>query len=365
MPWIEERLQSFWLRIAASASLPDQELGLARILTGLFLLAVELPTFSWISEAPQGFFDPPAYSFGAFFSGFPSRGWLVALDLAILACILMLTCGVRARPAGISLFFLLTIGTTFRNSFGKIDHTFMLISFLLVMSFTNWGVRFSLVPDPPVPPLRQSYAMAVLACLLSFGMLSAGMSKCLHWLDFDPSEIGFLGWFYAGYFNYGHDALLAPYVFLFPPSFFELFDYLAIVFQMSAFPALWAGRKWWLAWLFTASGFHLANALILNIPFASHLPVYLSFCAIALLWKGWSERLSPTRVRSFSILLVLVTLIWESVWWSRSGVFASFSETVLNSHQHLILITVLWATLLGVILATVRAERSNMEKSSR
>ena len=360
MNWIESRLQSFWLRVAESASLASQEFGCARIVTGIFILVVYLPHFSWISEVPQGFFDPPYYSLGAFLNNFPSKVWLVGLDFSILICTLMLTLGVWARTSGCILFCALTIGTTLSNSFGKIDHVFLLIVFLLGMSFTNWGRQFALLPDPEVPRIHQRYALAILAFLLSFGMLSAGTSKAFHWLDFNLEEIGFLGWFYAGYFNYGSEHLLADYIFLFPPSFFELFDYVAIAFQLSPFFALYAGRRWWTLWLLTASVFHLTNALLLNIPFTMHLPAYFCFCSFSLsetqlrVWKR------PGRAKILAISLVTITLVWQV--WSllNSGHLSSISEGLLSQYQQLVLACILWLSLISVFLFTARKEHLNI-----
>jgi hypothetical protein len=61
----------------------------------------------------------------------------------------------------------------------------------------------------------------------------------------------------------------------------KIVDYAAAAFEVSPFLFLFAGRIGWRVWLLVAAIFHLANALLLNIPFYIHVLVYLPFIALA------------------------------------------------------------------------------------
>jgi hypothetical protein len=112
-------------------------------------------------------------------------------------------------------------------------------------------------------------------------MFTAGFDKALHWINFDLSTGGFLSWFYSGYYILDRKLLLAPLVYRVPPQLFKILDYAAVAFELSPFFFLLAGRTAWRAWLLVAICFHLANALLLNIPFYGQVLVYLPFVALA------------------------------------------------------------------------------------
>jgi hypothetical protein len=112
-------------------------------------------------------------------------------------------------------------------------------------------------------------------------MFSAGFAKALRWINFDLSTSGFLSWFYSGYYTLDRKLLLAPLVLKVPPAFFKIADYAAVLLELSPFFFLLAGRAGWRAWILIATCFHLANALLLNIPFYIHVLVYLPFVALA------------------------------------------------------------------------------------
>ena len=302
--WIEVKLEFLWRKAENASENDDQSLSMLRILYGLFIVLFATkayPSYSWIGKVPQSLFLPPFLSLGNFFDGFPSYSWLLAIDISLIICTICLLLGVKARYAGIlfSLFYI--IGSSFQYSFGKIDHLIMFPVFILGLSFTNWGVDYALVPDKKVSKQLQKRVLAILAVLLCFGMFTAGYEKALNWIDFDLEKGGFLSWFYPGFFNEGRKYLLAPFVLLVPPQTFEIFDYFAVVFELSPMIALLAGRKWWQLWLLVASIFHLSNILLLNISFNTHAPIYLSFIPVSSFLKTAQMQYSKAQIALFCL----------------------------------------------------------------
>ena len=308
--WIEAKLEFFW-RLAENASENNnRSLSTLRILYGFFIILFATPSYSWIGKVPQSLFDPPFFSIGNLFNSFPSYFWLLTIDILLIILTICLLLGVKARYAGIlfSLFYI--IGSSFQFSFGKIDHSIMFPVFILGLSFTNWGTNYALIRDKKVSKQVQRRVLAILAVLLCFGMFTAGAEKALHWIDLDLERGGFLNWFYSGFFSLERKYLLAPFVLLVPPQTFEIFDYFAVIFELSPIIALFAGRKWWQLWLFVASAFHLGNTLLLNIPFIYHALVYLSFIPVNFSFlKTVQMRLSKAQITLFVFMMTAVIAI--------------------------------------------------------
>ena len=317
--WIEAKLKFLW-RLAENASENDgRSLSTLRILYGFFIVLFATPSFSWIGEVPQSLFYPPFFSIGNLFSSFPSYFWLLTIDIVLIVLTICLLLGVKARYAGVlfSLFYI--IGSSFQFSFGKIDHSIMFPVFILGLSFTNWGVNYALIPDKKVSKQVQRRVLAILAVLLCFGMFTAGAEKAIHWIDFDLEAGGFLNWFYSGFFSLERKYLLAPFVLLFPPQTFEIFDYFAVIFELSPMIALLAGRKWWQLWLFIASIFHLGNLLLLNIAFIEHSVIYLSFVPLASLIEFRQIHWKKTYISLFVSAMITVIVIHHLFYFFTSG----------------------------------------------
>ena len=317
--WIEAKLEFLWRKAEDASENDDRSLSLLRILYGLFIILFATPSFFWIGEVPQSLFLPPFFSLGSFFDGFPSYPWLLAIDISLIICTICLLLGVKARSAGIlfSLFYI--IGSSFQYSFGKIDHKILFPVFILGLSLTNWGVNYALIPDKKVSKQVQRRVPAILAVLLCFGMFTAGYEKALHWIDFDLEKGGFLSWFYSGFFGLERKYLLAPFVLLVPPQTFEIFDYFAVVFELSPMIALLAGRKWWQLWLLVASMFHLGNTTLLNIPFIEHAPVYLSFIPVSSFLKTAQMQWIKAKIALFASTMTAMIAIHHLFHFSTSN----------------------------------------------
>jgi hypothetical protein len=202
-------------------------------------------------------------------------------DLVRIWLVVLITIGVKARVCTILLCLLTFISTNFVYSFGKIDHDTLVWAVALCLAFTDWGVFYALVPDQSADPRVAARALATAGVLIAFGMFTAGSGKALHWINLDLSRSGFLGWFYPGYYLLDRTLLLAPLVPKVPPQLFKIADFCAVLFELSAFLFLLAGRTGWRIWLLVAASFHLTNALLLNISFHIQVLVYLPFVALA------------------------------------------------------------------------------------
>lgn len=262
-------------KIQRSTYLPVWHASVFRIVFGFFLLLFDTPYYGWMSGIPDSLFNPPLLSVSRLFSGFPSDKILFSVDILAVLLIICITVGICSRISGFIFVFIYLVGSSFQYSFGKIDHTIMVIAALLCFSFSNWGTENALIPDKRWS--LHSLSSSVLAVLISFGMFTAGFEKLLYWVDLDLSTNGFLSWFYSGYFNLGRQYLLADIVFGLPRWLLELMDYSAVLLELSPFACLLAGERFWKSWVLVACLFHLANTCLLNITFIVHIPVYLAF----------------------------------------------------------------------------------------
>src|SRR5262249_35858758 len=124
---------------------------------------------------------------------------------------------------------------------------------------------------------KATRGVSLFAVLLAFGMVTAGLDKARSWIDFNLGTSGFLSWFYPQYYDLGRHLLLANWVPRIPIWLLEVADYLAPALELSGFAFLLYSRRAWCFWLFLACGFHLANALLLNIAFTQQALSYLIF----------------------------------------------------------------------------------------
>lgn len=311
---VEDMTARFWCRVAINAYAPMHWLGIFRWLYGGYLILFDLPSWQWIGSVPQSLFNPPLLSPAILVSGFPPALFFLGLDLAVIACLVLMTVGLFTRLAtgGYAIAFL--IGNNFNYSFGKIDHggaTTMLL--LPCMIVAGWGDSYSVDARLRQDGRRGGSArglrkgLALFAFVLCFAMLTAGLPKAASWIDFNLGTSGFLSWYYPNRFALGREFLLAPLVSRTPLWAFELGDYVAPVFELSGILALMRSHRSWRLWLGAAALFHLCNALVLNIAFTQQAVTYLAFAG---------RQTTGTRRISFSDI--------ESLLWAGLAIVASF-----------------------------------------
>jgi len=266
-------------------------LALSRIFFAAYFLITGIPTFSWVSRNPPGFFDPPQISIANLFATFPPIGVMRGLDLVICLLLVFLLVGYKTKTSSILLTVAWILGNSFRFSFGKIDHSIMAVVTPGVMAFSGWGAAYSI--DARIRkaiPRVNAWPLTLLAVLLAFGYLSAGFPKLLSWADFDLSTHGVRGWLVDGWYQLDRRKLLAPFAMsVHNPYVWEAMDLMAVVFECSFFFSL-TRRGLFRAYLVIAIMFHLVNVLMLNISFLTLLPVYVVFAP-------W-ERIIPRLPRS-------------------------------------------------------------------
>ncbi len=279
--FVERALGAWWQRIEETCRNDERSLGLFRIFWGIYILLFFAPYSAWVGLVPQAFYKPPVLSLAFLSPGFPPYWLMLAADLTRIWLLVLITIGIKTRLCTIVLCLLSVISTNFIYSFGKIDHDILVWAVGICLAFTDWGVLYALLPDRPINPNVAARALATAGLLIAFAMFSAGFGKALRWINFEFSTSGFVSFFNSGYFTLRRIYLLAPSVPKIAPHLLNIIDYAAVAFELSPFLFLVAGRVGWRFWLLMAAIFHLANALLLNIPFYIHVLVYLPFIALA------------------------------------------------------------------------------------
>jgi predicted DCC family thiol-disulfide oxidoreductase YuxK/uncharacterized membrane protein YphA (DoxX/SURF4 family) len=268
-------------------------LALSRILYASFFLLLGIPTFSWVSANPPGFFDPPPLSIAAWFAGFPDPRALRALDVSICVLFVFLLTGFKTRASSVLLTLALIIGNSFRFSFGKIDHTILPVVMPAVMAFSGWEACYSIDARNRTRAMTvHAWPLTLLALLIGFGFLSAGLPKLAAWVDFDRSTQGVRSWVVQSW-AMGRRRLLLPFFMTIDNAFFwEALDLAAVAFEVSFILSI-ANRKAFRTFLSMAVMFHFSNMFMLNIPFTPYMPVY----AVFLPWEEVTSRLPRTVTR--------------------------------------------------------------------
>ena len=270
-------------------------LALSRIFFAAYFLITGIPTFSWVSRNPPGFFDPPQLSVANMFATFPSTGIMRTLDLLICVLLIFLLVGYKTRTSSILLTVAWILGNSFRFSFGKIDHSIMAVVTPAVMAFSGWGAVYSIDAKlRKAVPRINAWPLTLLAMLLAFGYFSAGFPKLLAWADFDLTTHGVRSWLVDGWYQLDRRKLLAPLAMrIHNPYVWEAMDLMAVVFECSFFLSL-TRRGLFRAYLVVAIMFHLVNVLMLNIGFLTLLPVYVVFAP----WERIVPRLPSGVLRT-------------------------------------------------------------------
>jgi hypothetical protein len=283
-----ESLRQFDARWREQFAVSAASLGVFRVIFVLYTAAFGEFSCRWIAQLPRAFFSPHAFMFTSLVGGFPGATALWLLDLGMLSSLVLVLVGFRTRVATAALILLTLVSSSYRYSFGKIDHDILFQGVLLVMLGENWGSALSLDAhlarrrSANVPP----YSLRPLAVILALAFATAGVPKALAWVDFDLSSSGFLSWFFPGYYVFGRTRLLADLVTQVRPLWlWELADVAAVVFELGFLVAVFR-RRWMLRWLTVASVFHLVNCLVLNIAFTVNVIVYLTFVPWARLWPN-------------------------------------------------------------------------------
>lgn len=356
--FIDTGLGQFFQRIKASVAVDAKGLACFRMFFGLSMLTIFLPSWSWLSDVPPGFFRPRPLSVAYLTDGHLAAGLYQFFDILVIVLFVFLIIGLYTRATLITLFVLSSILYSFSYTFDKIDHyTTILMFTYFCMIFTNSGTHFALRKDNDLGENMQSRGLGLLAIIICFGMFTAGFPKLINWVDFDLSTSGFLHWFYPGYFNVGNNKLLTPYVFGAPAWLFEIADYTAAIFEVSGLYFLWKGKKHWVFYLLIATFFHLANLLVLNIDFTQNVLCYGVFILPTLFYAHYKEFAFPwKRFYKAGIGLVVLIALFKIL-----KVLTDFDVAFLSSFYFMSGISILLSIVL--MLVALLFMKSNTKKN--
>jgi len=314
---IDRVLSWFWTRVARSVAVPDRSLTAFRWILGLYLLLFDAPYYSWISDTPRAFFDPPVLSVTYLFSGFPPATFFLLLDVVAITATCCMTVGYRTRISTATTLITRLVGMNFIYSYGKISHQIAVCVFLFCMIIADWGETREQDPEhegatsrrwSPETSYRTIQGMSLFAVALAFGFVTAGFDKARLWINTDLAKSGILTWYYPGYFT-GSTRFLADRIPGLPLVVLKAGDWLAAIVEVTGFIALLLNRTSWRVWLLVVTLLHTANVLVLNITFATQVILYLSFFDLSSLVDSPLMR----RLRRPAVGLVVVIGAWHVI----------------------------------------------------
>lgn len=278
-------------------------LGLYRITYVLYIFFIYgIPDFTWIAEQPQYYYNPRLFSVAALVGDYPGQLFFYGLQALITLGFAMLLVGWHTRKVSIGLSVLVVVAKSFAYGFGHLDHDLFAWITPIIMAPSAWGEAYSVDAwnhrNRPAPR-NTGWSLHLLALLLAFAMLSAGMTKLLGgWLSFSNKAVhAHLAYNY--YVVGRHDLLATPFMHIRSAVFWEIMDWTAVLFELAFMVAMFRLR-WYRMIIGVALVFHGLNMVMLNIPFTENLGAYLAYLpwtVIALKAPSrWPKQLKPVAL---------------------------------------------------------------------
>lgn len=249
------------------------DLALFRILFAAFLLlnprraefALALPEIAW---------DPPWGPFRLLDA--PPPEWLltaVSALVALAAALLLVGLFTRTSSLAVAFLQLFLYGVTY--SYGKIDHTILVLLAPALLAWSGWGDRWSIDALRGHLPERHGWAQRLLAIAIGLGFLTAAIPKIRGgWLDLETQATR--GHFLAQWFH-GRDTDFGPLLYAADwPIAWEVLDLATVAIELGLLAAALNWRAFRLA-LAVATLFHLGVLITLDIAFYSNVLVYGAF----------------------------------------------------------------------------------------
>ena len=254
-------------------------------------LLLTLQQLGSLSDRPAEQFDPPPGPFEVF-QALPPNAVLEGLEIvtAVLAALLLF--GLHTRAVSFLLAAALMTGFGLTFSFGKIDHTIVLVLVPALMAFSAWGDDKSIDADrvhrDSGPPEVAQWPMRFLALLIGLSFVTAGWAKLWSgWLDPDTHAVH--GHFVRNYYNNGRTDWLAPDVVrLHLGNWWEVADWFTVALELGLVLTVlrWG---WFRAAIAVTALFHVGILMLMNIEFSWNMFGYAAFVR-------WGAVL-PARVR--------------------------------------------------------------------
>jgi hypothetical protein len=269
-------------RWVADGPFTTADLGLYRIIYAVATLLI-VPDIQWLSAYPDSIMDAPPGPF-QLMSGFPSPSALVVLEVLRTLALVLLAFGIWTRWVSIAVAVLLLITYGMTYSLGKIDHTILVVLAPLILSFANWGRRFSIdaLLSRHAPQRQRQWPLRFLALVVALSFFAAALVKLTTgWLS--PSTQAALGHSLVRYYSYdtaSWSTQLAAATSHFRFAW-ELVDWLTVALEFAIIVAM----PWWRAFRCVLAGlavFHLGVLLVMDIDFSFNVVVYGAFVS----WAG-------------------------------------------------------------------------------
>jgi hypothetical protein len=306
-------LHARWHRFAFEEfTATPESLSLFRLFLATLLLS-QGPRYTWISQFPDSFFNPPPGFTYFFFTGFPPQWFFRALDVTILVALVFLIAGRHVMLASVLVTGALLAGNAWAYSFGKIDHDILQVLTPAFLAVAGWDGR---------SPVRR-WPLALFAVVIGLAMLTAAAPKvATGWLDTGTHAV------------FGHAIFLAvfnehqPPVWKFaigtlPPFAWEAMDYSTVLLEASFIIAV-VRRRTFLAICAIACLFHLGVVLLMHITFLANVVAYAAFVA----WdkvmirlgvmnpirrlQEWLSGRSTVQLLIAAAIFVLITIGWRN-----------------------------------------------------
>lgn len=300
-------------RWAASGDLSYLDLAVYRIIYSGVVL-VSLPQIVRLSEFPRSFFDPP---FGPLqlLPDLPSRPVLLLIQILLALSLACLVVGFHTVTASLATGILLAASYGLSYSYGKIDHTIILVLVPLVVCWSGWGNRLSYdnaqSPGAVVGSQRApQWPLRFLAVLIGLAFLTAAKGKFdSGWLSLSTQSAR--GHFLRRNVSDGEPEGLSSWLFSMNSSVvWESIDWMTVGLEASIILAVITWRTFRIL-LACACLFHLGIMLTLGITFSYNVIAYGSFVGWAGLGIGGRQLFGRFRVGDIRV--------------SRSAVFVLIS----------------------------------------
>ncbi len=298
--------------------LSDETLAMFRLLFfGMALVAWAPGTLLWVADYPEWLRTPPP-GLPRLATRVPPLIVLHAIDVGIGLSALFGFLGVRTRIAGISLALLTLVHHSFVFSFGKIDHDFLQVAAVFVLSFSGWGNRFTIAElirgnyrQPSESLTRNSQAVSILYAVIAVAFFSAGFAKLRGgWLD--PGSQMARNWV-VFYDNIAEPRpVLADLSLGLPVWIWELADIATVGLELGLVALLLLPRLMRLGVVLLIP-FHLGVLVTMGIDFHGYLYLYLPLLAHTNAGHGFARWWDRQGWRAPLIALVVVGVYRISV----------------------------------------------------
>lgn len=255
-------------------------LRLYRAFLAAWILAAFVPTGQWLKEAPSALLFPPLGT-PLLFGSVP-QGWVVdVVTIALASGAALLLFGLHARTAALGVAASLLVLFTWSYSFGKIDHSILIVLTPALLAFSGWG-RVEVGGEADGVPTRPAgWLPAFLAIIIGLAMLSAAIPKVASgWASSEGSAVRYH--FLQNHYVTERSAPLTDLFLGLDSAFFwQALDYSTIGLELLVLLAVVSLRSFRIA-LACAALFHLGVWLLMDILFVTNLVAYAAFVR----WEG-------------------------------------------------------------------------------